>query len=192
MGVGRLAAGPTFLERLLQKDRWIAVAAAVPTWALAVWYWRQQAIDPLTAPALLLDRALQVFTLALIPAAFLFFDARPRLVLSAITFTGAVGFVLGLAITLSGVIRPPHDELAVAVGVLTSVSGAFVAVRYGGRIPELRAFPVRAVAVAGAAAIPLLQLWSGTAFLPSRTEATLTQSTDVVVASATKRDLVSR
>ena len=63
--------------RLRVRERWAVIAIAIPTWALALAFWLQDAIDPLTAPALLLDRTFQVLTLALIPAGFLIVTAKP-------------------------------------------------------------------------------------------------------------------
>lgn len=171
--------------RLRVRERWAVIAIAIPTWALALAFWLQDAIDPLTAPALLLDRTFQVLTLVLIPASFLIVTAKPRLTLYSIVFTGAVGAMLGAAITLSGVIRPPHDFGAVALAVVALLTGAWLAARYGQRLPEFRSMPARALAFLVVSAIPLLQLWNNAAFLPSRTEATLSQSVKLEVKEVT-------
>lgn len=45
----------TLKPRWSSRDRWVGCVLAIPTLVLGVWFWRQHAIDPLTAPALLLD-----------------------------------------------------------------------------------------------------------------------------------------
>lgn len=120
----------TLKPRWSSRDRWVGCVLAIPTLVLGVWFWRQHAIDPLTAPALLLDRTFQVLTLVLIPASALFAcaAARPALVY-AITFIGAI--------------RPPHDHRAVAFAVLTLLTAAGLVARYSRHIPDLRTRPTR-------------------------------------------------
>jgi hypothetical protein len=163
------------------RERYLAFLATVPLLLLVVWFWRQRAIDPLTAPALLLDRAFQILTPALIVTSVLFLVGRRRLALYSITFTAAIGLMLGLSVTVSALVRPPADGRALALAVVSLLSAGALVARYASRIPELRSVPARAAAVALAAAIPLLQFWNGAAFLPARTEATLKQDLDVKV-----------
>ena len=176
---------PEPVSTLKEGRRWAALGLAVPIWVLAVFFWSQDAIDPLTAPALLLDRSLQVLTLGFIPTAALVLFAPARPALYAVTFTAAVGLMLGGAVALSGVIRSPHQWLAVGLAVLALVCGFVLVVRYSARLPELRSVPGGAVAFLLASAIPALELLNNAAFLPSRTEPTLGQEVTVSVAAAT-------
>lgn len=169
-------------SRLRERRRWVASALALPVCGLTAAFWSQDAIDPLTAPALLLDRSLQVLTLGLIPAAVLIIVAPRRGALYAVTLTGVVGVMLGSAVTLSGVVRPPHDWAAIALGVAVFACGCTLLLRHSGQLAGLRSAPGKAVAFVLASALPVLQLSGNAAFLPSRTEATLNQEITLKVA----------
>jgi hypothetical protein len=173
------------VSRLREGRRWIAFALALPVCALAVAFWSQGTIDPLIAPALLLDRSLQVLTLGLIPAVVLVIVAPVRPAIYAVTLIGTVGVMLGSAVTFSGVIRPPRDWNAIALAVVVLACGCTLLLRHSRELPGLRSVPGKVVAFALAAAIPLLQLTGNAAFLPSRTEATLNQKVSLKVADRT-------
>jgi hypothetical protein len=174
-------------KHLITWARGRGVFAAIPIGVLAVSFWLQDAVDPLTAPALLLDRAFQVVTLALIPAGLIVLFAAKRLAVYAISFIGVVGCAMGVAVALSGVIRPPHDPRAVALAIVAFAAGGWILVEFARRIPELQSVRSRALTASVATVIPLLQFWNGAAFLPSRTEATLTQAVGVKVVAVTEK-----
>jgi hypothetical protein len=111
--------------------------------------------------------------------------AAPRAALYAATFTGAVGIMLGSAVTLSGVIRPPQDWIAVALALLALASGVVLLVRHAARLPELRSVPGGVIAFLLASFIPALELLSSAAFLPSRTEPALDQRISLNVTELT-------
>lgn len=176
-------------SRLRERRRWIAFALALPVCGLAAAFWSQDAIDPLNAPALLLDRSLQGLTLGLVPAVVLTLVAPERGALYAVTLTGVVGVMLGSAVTLSGVVRPPHDWVAIALGSAVLTCGLTLLLRHSGQLPSLRSAPGKAVAFVLASALPVLQLSGNAAFLPSRTEATLNQQITLKVADRPGGDL---
>ncbi len=168
---------------LTDPHRYATLIAAVPIGVLAALFWGQRAIDPLTAPALLLDRSLQLLTLGLVVAALLVLARDARIAIGAVCYLGAVGFLLGASVALTGLIRGPADVRAVALGVLCAAIGATLAIRFGLRLPGTRSVATRGAIALVAAAVPLLQFWNGAAFLPGRTEATLTQRMTIKVAA---------
>lgn len=159
--------------------------AALPAWILVILFWRQDAIDPLTAPSLLLDRAFQVLTPALVPAGVFLLLGSKRAALWSVALTGVLGAMLGLAVVLAALIRPPVDLPATALAILVVLSSAWLVCTYAPRIARLRTVPAGVLAFALASLVPLLQLWSTVAWLPARTEATLTQEVSVDVAEVT-------
>ena len=166
---------------LSTRDRLYTLLASVPSLALSWWFWRQRSIDPLTAPALLLDRTFQVLTATTALAVVLLLVGAARIALYSAVLIGFVGLTLGAAVVVGGIIRPPADPAAIVVGVASFVLSGWSLIRYTPRVPQLRSTPAGAVAFILGAAVPLLQFWNGAAFLPARTEATLTQSVEAAV-----------
>lgn len=175
-------------RRVLSGDRWLALALAVPAWILARSFWLQEDVDPLSLPALLLDRFFQAITPLLIPAAVLILLSK-RWGLQAATFTGAVGLMLGLAVVMSGIVRPPSDPSTVILACVVVTTSVVLLARYATRLPALRTATAGILAFALASVVPLLQLWSGTTALPSQTEASLMQDVKIGWGEATAQGL---
>lgn len=161
-------------------DRVVVLVASAPAAWLAWRFWRQQAIDPLTFPALLLDRGLQVLTVAAAGAVVLVILARTTIALSAAVLVAGVGAVLAASILLSGIVRPPVDLTVMILAAIAAAASIGLLVRFAPRIPLLSSVPSQIAAAIVAAAVPLLQLWNSVSFLPSQTEAAIGQELAVM------------
>jgi len=189
MGPERESRNHVLLGRLADRERWQVFLGLLPGVALAVLFWRTVAIDPLTAPALLLDRLLQVASIgyAVVVPVVLIGAARPALY-SAL-YGSVTGLVMGLSMALTGVLRPPAEWLMVIFATLAAASSAGVLWKFVGRLDWLKSTGAKLATTLLAAAIPLLQFWNSASFLPARTEANLTQTIAVEFEDDTKGTL---
>lgn len=167
------------LNRLQEGDRWQVLGGLLPAFALSIIFWKTPAIDPLTAPALLLDRTLQVATLGFAPATAAVMLAPAVPALYAALYASVVGVALGSSVALTGLVRPQADWAMVALAAVAAATSAWVLWKFGLRLTWLQSAGAKLLAVLLAAAVPLLQFWNGAAFLPGRTEANLTQTVTV-------------
>jgi len=163
-------------RHLKERGRWWVILGLTPTAALVWLLWTAQAIDPLTAPALLLDRLLQVGTLLLAPAALLVLLAPPVPAVYAAVCASLIGIGLGSSVALTGLLRPQADWEVIGLAIAVLVFSSAILWKVGSQLSWLKSAGAKSVAVLVAAAVPLLQLWNSASFLPSRTEANLTQS----------------
>ena len=178
----------SWLRRPGETDRWQAVAGSVPAGVLAALFWLQDAIDPLTFSSLLLDRILQLLTLAAVPAIVLVLFARVSLALPAVIFVAATGTALASAVLITGVMRPPTDWWVVGGAAPALLLSASLLFRFGPRMKVLKSVPAKVALALLAALVPLLQFWNSVSFLPARTEVALGQEVSVsTVAAATDR-----
>jgi hypothetical protein len=166
-----------------RKPRISRSILAAPTFALLAVFWAQGAIDPLTAAALVVDRALGGLTLVLLVALILVWTnkgwAKPLWIV-----IGAVGLLVSVAVLAGGAFRPTRDLLMMLVAAVALAGALTLIITSGDDLPRVAGIPTKVLALAGAVAMPLLELFTGAAFLPSRTEATLTQTVEVVLAEA--------
>lgn len=174
----------SWVHRAGETDRWQAVAGSVPAGVLAGLLWWQDAIDPLTFPSLLLDRILQLLTLAAVPALVLVLFARVSRALPAAIFVTATGTALASAVLITGVMRPPTDWRVVGGAALALLLSASLLVRFGPRLESLKSTPAKVALALLAALVPLLQFWNSVSFLPARTEVALGQEVSVSTVAA--------
>ncbi len=164
-----------------RREKVEALVLVAPAALLAIMFWRQDSIDPLTAPALLIDRSLQflsIFAVGLILVIILRAGASAR---HASTATAAIGVIFGTTVLLSGIVRPPTVWGVMSLAAASIVAGLVTLIRNRASILDLGRNVNGAIAVAVAVGIPLLQFWNGSAFLPARTEAAVNQDVKVSV-----------
>ena len=156
---------------ITRRERWQALVLSLPGVYLSCRFWLQDAIDPLTASALLVDRALQILILLILPAAVFLVAAKPPLALRAGVILAGSCTILGIALFVTAVIRPPTDQVIALLAAVTTAGSAIPLCKLGRRDKVLRTAPAKAAAAAFAIALPLVQFWNGVAFLPSQVEA---------------------
>lgn len=171
--------------RVCDRKRWQCALGSLPSLILAAMFWRQNVPDPLTAPSLLLDRSLQVITLCMAVAIFAVLLARAALAVVGALVLSLGGLVLGSTITMAGLVRPEATKGIILLAIVTIACSYGVLTRFGARAGWLKGAGGKTAAALLAAAVPLLQFWSGTSFLPSRTEAALTQDVSVETVNLT-------
>ncbi len=152
------------------RERVQVLFLSLPALYLFWRFWLQDAIDPLTAAGLLIDRGLQVASVLSVLAAFAIASARAPVAGRAAIVLSASGTVLGVSLLLTALVRPPSDLLVAALAGVVAVSSGVPLYKIGRRDPVLRTSPAKVAAGVLAAALPLAQFWNGVAFLPSRVE----------------------
>jgi hypothetical protein len=159
--------------RRTAHERALAVLAFIPAIVLATMFWIASAMDPLTAPALLIDRLLQFATLLWIPLLFAVVGAKPRAALNAVMFIAITGMLLSLSVFVAGIVRPPRDTpVLILSGIAVLGSGANL-LRFGPRVTWLAPLTVKAAVGILTVGVGLLEFWNAAVFLPSQTEASL-------------------
>ena len=101
------------------RRRVVVIVCLVPSFFLGWRFWSSPAMDPLTAPALLLDRGLQLAILGWIPAVIVIGTCRPVPAGYAAGYASIVGVVLALSVDMSALIRPPADRMVVGVATVS-------------------------------------------------------------------------
>lgn len=167
------------LRRLWHPQRWAwAVVWAAPSLLLGFLLWRQEAIDPLTAPSLIVDRGLQIVVLVMVLA-------LPGLLFApgAVAFYSALalcmaGWLLSTTVGLAGLLRPGADARMLSLSVVAFLGTSSLLLLVCAQVTWLRSGRVRLAGALLALLLPFLQFWHGASFLPGRTEANLTQTAD--------------
>ena len=162
------------------RRRVVVIVCLVPSFFLGWRFWCSPAMDPLTAPALLLDRGLQLAILGWIPAVIVIGTCRPVPAGYAAGYASIVGVVLALSVDMSALIRPPADRMVVGVATVSLFlsAGVFIWLVWTDEIllPKLTGETAKIGAAVLGSAVALLGWWNQASFLPGRTEAKLTQA----------------
>jgi hypothetical protein len=158
---------------------WLALL--IPSVVLAVLFWHVHALDPLTASALVVDRALQVATIVgalFLP--FLIFAMGPLRALAA-TIDAAIGLALGATVATS-LLRPPFRLLPSAIA-LTAAAGALMVLW---AFNKDRHFSLSSKLSVGAFTLvfSLVQFWHASSFIPANLNTSVTATPKVLVESA--------
>lgn len=186
-GSSQAESGMSLLRRLA------VIAILVPAFFLGWQFWSAPAMDPLTAPALLLDRALQLATLGWIPAAIIILAGPPTLAGYAAGYASSVGVALAFSVDLAALMRPPADWGVVAWATLALVlcAGVFIWLVKSDdvEVPKLSGETAKFSAAILGSGVAILGWWNQASFLPARTEAKLTQSVVADVQAAPRGTL---
>lgn len=176
---------PTASDSTADRFTWLSrlavIVCLVPSFYLGWRFWSSPAMDPLTAPALLLDRAVQVATLGWIPAVLVIGTCRSVAAAGyAAAYASIVGMLLALSVVMAAVVRPPADwpVVIIATVALGSSLAVFIWLVRTSEIPvpQFESLGAKIGAAVLASSVALLGWWNNASFLPGRTEAKLTQA----------------
>lgn len=152
-----------------------------PACYLAVRFFQQQPVEPLTFSSLVIDRILEVTVLAAAPCLLGVLVLYPAAARIAALAAALVAIALSLTIILAGLLRSGAD-LAVVAGALVALAGSTAVLVWRGRhIGRIRNAPLAIGAGVLAASLPLLQFLHASAFLPSQTDVAVGQEVSAEV-----------